>query len=193
VFISSATVYADPDAPIIGEEAALGGSTLGGTYALTKLLAEDALGRLAALGLRRAVVRPSSLYGYGLPSGKTARRFLERAAAGEAITLQPPVDDRVDMIHAADVARAVLLILQRRAWEVFNVASGVATSVRELAESCVAVAERGSVRVESSDAPARPSRTRFALDTARARERLGWSPLYDLRAGLTLMQREQCQ
>lgn len=187
VFISTAAVYAHPGADRLSEDATLGWSGLGGFYALTKLLAEDALGRLTAHGLQRAVVRPSSLYGAGLPAGKMVSAFLKTARAGGTIAVAAPADDGVDMIHAGDVARAVVAILRADAWDVFNVATGSVVSIRDVATACVEAAGRGAVACADLTPAIRSPAIRFRLDTSRARAVLDWAPVINLRTGLSMM------
>lgn len=187
VHISSSTVYADTTSADITEDAPLGWSGLGGAYGFSKLLAEDAFRHLAEQGLKVAVVRPSSLYGCGLPGTKMMSHFLATAREGRAIELISPVDDKVDFIHALDVARAIVAILAANAWATFNIASGCTVSIKGLAEACIAVAGRGSIVIAEDKVQARDPMTRFALNTDFARSRLGWHPSLELRQGLQLM------
>ncbi len=190
VHVSGAITYTEHDCIELDEDAPTGGSILGGFYGLSKLLGEDALGRLRQQGLKLAIVRPSSIYGFGLPVTKMVSRFLATASAGATIELVPPVNDRIDFVHAADVALAILAILRSEAWETFNIASGCPLSVRELAEACVSVAGRGNIRVDQGQTPQHDPVTRFALDIGRAKRRLGWQPQLDIRQGLSVMLRE---
>lgn len=193
IYISTSTVYAEPNARGLKEEAELGWSGLGGFYSLTKLLAEDALNRLRDSGLKFAIVRPSSLYGFGLPDDKTISRFLSAAKAGAAITLSPPVHDRIDFVQAADVSRAIMAILEADAWDIFNIASGNPISVKELAEACVSAAGKGSILFADGDSDMREPITRFALDISRARSVLGWQPKLGISQGLSMMMHESAQ
>ena len=190
VHVSGAITYTEHDRRELDEDAPTGGSMLGGFYGLSKLLGEDAFGRLRQQGLKLAIVRPSSLYGFGLPETKMISRFLAMSSAGATIELIPPVYDRIDFVHAADVALAILAILRSEAWETFNIASGCPLSVRELAEACVSVAGRGNIRVDQGQTPQHDPITRFALDIGRAKRRLGWQPQLDIRQGLSMMLRK---
>lgn len=190
VHISSSTVYDDVTSSDISEEAPLGWSKSGNFYGLTKLLAEDVLNRLRQRGLKLSVVRPSSLYGYGLPSDKIVSAFLAKAREGETIKLDPPIDDRVDFIHAADVSCAIMAILKAEAWDIFNVASGRAVSIKEMAEACVLAIGKGSLLINQNKVQLRDPITRFALNTDRARSRLGWQPVLDIKQGLRMMHQE---
>jgi UDP-glucose 4-epimerase len=186
IHVSSSTVYADPRQECLPEEAVLGWSGVGGFYALTKLLAEDVLARLAQRGLRLAVVRPSSLYGHGLPGGMI-RRFLTAARAQEVITLTEPVDDRIDFIHASDLGRAIIAILRKEAWDTYNIASGQLTSLLELAEACILATNSKSTIARLRQGNARPPTTQFGLNIDRAKSRLDWKPRCDLHQGLRRM------
>jgi UDP-glucose 4-epimerase len=190
VHISGAIVYAEHDREGLTEDAELGWSGLGGFYGFSKLLSEDVFKRLAQQGLNLAVVRPTSIYGYGLSADKMACHFLTMAKEGKAIELAHPVDDRVDFIHAADVALAILAILEADAWDTFNIASGHAISIRELAEACVLVAGRGSVLINEDLAQTRDPIIRYALNIDRAKNKLGWHPQFDIERGLRMMFQE---
>lgn len=110
-------------------------------------------------------------------------QFLSMAGSGGNIEVAPPAHDRVNVVHAADVATAALQALSRRATGIYNIAGPETPTIVEVAELCVEVTNSGSVRV--TDAPAnRPPIVRFDLDTTSARIELGFEPGIDLRDGL---------
>lgn len=187
VFISGAIVYADSLALEQQENAPLGWRGLGGFYGFSKLLAEDVLMRLRQQGLKLAIVRPTSIYGFGITADKMVARFLAIAKAGDAINLTQPVLDRVDLIHAADVSRAVVAVLERGCWDTFNLSSGNPISVQELAEACVEVASGGRVSVSGEIPPGYIPSTRYSLDSALARRCLGWQAAIDVKQGLKMV------
>lgn len=187
VYISSATVYADPNLVGIKEEASLGWSGLGGFYSMTKLISEDIFRREKMAGLQCAILRPSSIYGVGLFREKMVNSFITKAVAGETIELTEPVNDSVDLIHAADVANSIVRVLYTKSWETFNLAAGRLTSILELANACVIVAENGRVQVKASSNSRRVAETRFGLSCDRAKRLLDWRPHIGLTVGLTAM------
>ena len=75
VFLSSAAVYEDPHASKITETNPKVVNGFGGFYGYSKLAAENILNHLSAEGLKCIVLRPSSLYGYGLPSEKIIQHY----------------------------------------------------------------------------------------------------------------------
>lgn len=191
VHISGAIVYANPFLPIQDESAPLGWSGLGGFYGLSKLLAEDVLLRLRQQGLKLAVLRPTSIYGHGMDERKIVRRFLSLASANSVIELIEPIEDRVDLIHAADVARAVVAVLRCKFWDTLNLASGEPISIKVLAETCLEVSGCGQIGI-TGHAPSdyRPKVT-YSLDIARAEECLGWTPVIGINRGMKMLLNKQ--
>src|SRR5205085_5928207 len=99
-----------------------------GLYGLSKLLAEQLLDSLVGQGLKLCVLRPSSIYGAGMPETRMVASMLARARRNEEIRLTPPVQDRINLVHASDVAAAAVAALKAEAWEIFNVAGPKAVS-----------------------------------------------------------------
>ncbi|BAV33519.1 UDP-glucose 4-epimerase [Sulfuricaulis limicola] len=187
VHVSGAIVYAEQDRENIDESAPTGYTGFGGFYGLTKVLAEDIFQRLQQRGLQAAVLRPSSIYGAGLSPTKMLRKFLATAAAGGTIELVPPIEDRIDLIHAADVAAAVAAVLKTGAWTTFNLASGHPSTVREIADACLAVTGKGDIQVRGDVKNARTPGVRFSLNCERANRALGWSPGVSLHQGMAAL------
>jgi len=87
-----------------------------------------------------------------------------------------------DFVYVGDVADAFVRALGRGSHTVFNIGTGLETTVIELWESCArAVGHTGEMRF----APHRPGELeRIALDWTRAQKRLGWKPSVTLDAGV---------
>ena len=189
VFLSGAAVYGD-GAGVAHESDPVSAMPAGGLYGLSKALGEQVLTYCAAQGLALTILRATAIYGWGLAETKTVPGFLARAHAGQAITLQPPADDRVDMVHAADVAAALLAALNAGARGVFNIGGPALVSFRELAETCCAVAGAGTVTVAPDPASRSPA-DRFAVDMSAAARAFGYAPRVGLSQGLTMLDRRQ--
>lgn len=188
LFLSGAAVYGDVTAPA-RESDPVAALPVGGLYGLTKALAEGVLIQLAAAsGLRLAVLRASSIYGWGLGPAKLVSALLAKAQAGEAIELHPPADDRVNLVHAADVAWAMVAAATRGATGIFNIGGPAQVSMLELAQACVQAAGAGSVTVSEQEAGRGPH-NRFPLDLSKAQSQLGYGPGIDLVTGLTMQMR----
>jgi nucleoside-diphosphate-sugar epimerase len=66
VFLSGSTVYANQNKSGIKENDKKTYNGFGGFYGFTKLLAEEIFQHLRKEGLKLTILRPSSIYGYGL-------------------------------------------------------------------------------------------------------------------------------
>jgi UDP-glucose 4-epimerase len=183
VYISGAIVYGDPNSQNIKESSHKGWNELGGFYGLSKLLADDLLVREMKAGLKVSILRPSSIYGFGLRADKTITSFLNEISNNRPIILKQPIDDCIDFIHAADVSSAISLVIKKEEWTVFNLSSGDCTSMIDLANECVSVCGFGSIEI-SSEAISNEPVSRFNLDNTLARDKLSWSPVVGLHEGV---------
>lgn len=139
-------------------------------------------------GLDYVALRYFNVYGPRLamrgPHTEVLIRWMERIEAGAAPIIFGDGSDVVDFVEISDVARANLLAAEWPATDqVFNVGSGVPTTLGHLAETLLEV--MGS-SLEPEYAPARavnPVPVRLA-DTTLAREQLGFEARVSLSEGL---------
>jgi UDP-glucose 4-epimerase len=153
-------------------------------YGVSKLAAEEYLAAYARLyGQGHVSLRYGNVYGprqdpYGEAGVVTI--FLGRLAAGERASIFGDGRQTRDYVYVGDVARATLAAVGREG--VFNVGTGIETSVLELYELCRRVA--GS-ELEAEPADARLGEIqRSVLDASRAERELGWRPEVSLEDGL---------
>ena len=135
-------------------------------------------------GSAHVVLRFANVYGprqSAALEGGVIAIFLERLAAGEPTTIFGDGTNTRDFVHVDDVVRALLLAGGRRGG-VFNVGTGIETSVSELHELCE--------QAVGVDAPAvhGPPRAgdahRSVLDTSRAAAELGFTAEVALGPGI---------
>lgn len=111
-------------------------------------------------------------------------RWMERIAAGEPPLILGDGTQTMDFVYVTDIARANLLAAQASATDrVYNIASGVETSLNELAEALLEV--MGS-HLKPEYGPARKVNavTRRLADVDAARRDLRFSAETDLKQGL---------
>jgi UDP-glucose 4-epimerase len=153
-------------------------------YGIAKLAGEEYLAGWNRLrGTRHTALRFGNVYGprqeTGLEGGVVAI-FLNAMAGGDETTIFGDGSQRRDFVYVDDVVQGVLAASGRGG--VFNVGSGVDTSVLELHERCRAVSGDGR---EPHFAPAREGDLlRSALDISHAERELGWKPAVGLDEGL---------
>ena len=112
-------------------------------------------------------------------------RWMERLEAGQAPIVFGDGRQTLDLVHVRDVARANILGAKLDVSdEVFNVASGIETSLAQLAQSLASVMARNELRPEyAPERAVNPVRRRLA-STERAERMLGFRPSVTLEDGL---------
>lgn len=142
LYISSDSVYADDASPVTERSCCQPSTMHGMMHAARELILKSE----AKTPL--AVLRPSLLYGARDPhNGYGPNRFRRLAEKGETITLFGEGEERRDHVYIDDVARLAALVVLRRSRGVLNVATGISTSFREVADMVVALAKKpGQIR-----------------------------------------------
>ncbi len=189
VFISGATVYERPNETRIHEDDPKTGHGDFGFYGYSKHLAETAMSYLVHEGLQLVTLRPSSIYGPGMHPSRRLPRLIAHAQQDEELRISPPFEDRVDLVFAADVADACFLALRKGAWGTFNIGSGCAPTMLEVAETVVRAVGKGRVVTEGGTTASRPT-LRFDLDFGKASKTFGYEPRYPFEDGLREMLKE---
>lgn len=172
VFVSSAVVYG-PDGARPFTEADEPKPV--GAYAQLKLAAEAAFQRPP-----HVVARLSNVYGVGMSKVNVLSDVLRQVGQDGPVRLRDLAPVR-DYVHVDDVARALALLCLRDVSGVFNVSSGVGTSVLDLARAVLTAAGQPERVVEgpSSTTPSRLVLAAGALEAA-----VGWRAGTAVTAGL---------
>jgi UDP-glucose 4-epimerase len=191
IYISGAIVYADPYASYQSESGQTGWNALGGYYGFSKLLGERILSKLREQGLRLCILRPSSIYGYGLPKQKMVTRLINAAARNETVEINEPLNQRIDLVHASDVAAATLSVIKNEFWGTINVSAGKTTSITEIAEACLNVTGKGVIVRKGLPNHEEKIREIFSLNIELAGKEIQWAPKIEISAGLAMMIRQQ--
>lgn len=159
-------------------------------YGISKL-AVELLGRSYGElhGTECIHVRTSWVYGPDLPRARIPKTIVEAAVNGTPLHLPAGGDFTVDHTHVDDAAAGVLAALDAEShpYDVYNIGSGEALSLREIVEIVKELVPGADVSVGPGNylhdgrIPAVP---KGALDITRARTVLGYAPRYGIRAGL---------
>jgi UDP-glucose 4-epimerase len=156
-------------------------------YGISKLAGEEYVGGWNRLfGTTHVALRFANVYGprqeASLEGGVVAI-FLERLAAGEDTTIFGDGGQTRDFIYVGDVVRGVLAAVGHEGG-IYNIGTGVETSVNELHAVCRRVT---GIERESSYAEARPGDIRRSVtDPTLAARELDWRSEKSLEEGLRL-------
>lgn len=185
VFVSSAAVYGSsevvPKVETMRPEPA-------SPYATTKMVGEFACQEISQLKpMETVVLRIFNAYGPrqdpGAPYAGVIAKFTSAVARGNGIEIYGDGDQTRDFLYVADAAEAMELAAERPvAGQVFNIGSGAATTVNEVARL---LSEVTSKPLKASRKDVRPGDVRHSrADIARAMDRLGFAPKTSLREGI---------
>jgi UDP-glucose 4-epimerase len=156
-------------------------------YGTSKLAGEEYLATWNRLyGMGNVVCRLANVFGpRQLPKleGGVVAIFLDRMREGAPTTIFGDGSQTRDFVYVGDVALG-LIAASAGGRGVYNLGTGVATSVLELHRRC---AEAAGVATEPALVEPRPGDLLHSvLDVSRARRELGWQPRVELQQGLAL-------
>jgi UDP-glucose 4-epimerase len=187
VYASSASIYGNPRTLPINEEDGVAALS---PYAVSKLTGEQyCLAFYESYGVPAAIVRYSNVYGPGQrldnPYCGVVTRFFASAAAGRPMQIHGDGQQTRDYTFVDDAIAATVLAgaHPRAEGEVFNVATGIETSVVDLARG-IADAVGVAPTVEHVDRRDIDNIRRRALNIEKIRRMLRWAPQVPLEAGL---------
>ncbi len=154
-------------------------------YGASKLAGEAyCLAYQGSWGIETVALRFGNVYGpFSAHKGSVVAKFIKDLNAAGRVTIDGSGEQTRDFIYAEDLCDALLLALKRPAsGEIFQIATGIETSIAELARHLSSVAKRD---LQVAHAPARIGdvQRNYSL-IAKARQILGWEPKTSLAEGL---------
>jgi len=191
VFASSTAVYGDAKTLPVQENIALNPIS---PYAASKVAGEAYCSAFAnCFGLETVSLRFFNIYGLrseNSPYSGVITKFLQKIIKAEDLTIDGDGEQTRDFIHVSDIVKAVILALEKQGakGEVFNVCTGVPTSVNQLAATLkTATGKNPTIK----HGPARLGDIRNSYgDPTKAVENLGFRASIDLTRGLQMLFQE---
>jgi len=186
VYTSSFSVY--------GSSTKLLASESDPTYLLSNYAASKLLGENYTLiynknyEIATSSVRYSNVYGYGQsprnPYCGVLGKFVHNALTNEALSVFGDGEQTRDYTFITDAIDATILaaVHPKALGDVFNVGTGVETSVNELAE--IIANHVGNVEVLNVPERDIDNIRRRSIDIEKIHQRLGWSPKVNIKKGI---------
>ncbi len=188
VFASSTAVYGDAKTLPVKEDTVLKPIS---PYAASKAAGEAYCSVFAGCyGLDAVALRFFNVFGLGNennPYSGVITKFLRKALNGEVLTVDGDGEQTRDFIYVSDVADAIICALIGKALkgEVFNVCTGVPTSINQLVEAVKSVTGKN---LQVTHGPARQGDIRYSYgDAAKSAEKLKFKSSVSLSTGLGLL------
>ncbi len=183
IFISTSAVYGEPICLPIDEGHPLNPTT---PYGITKVAGEQFVRFFGeAYGLDWIILRCGNAYGPRQnPRGEAGviSIFTRRLLAGETCKITWNGEQSKDYVYVSDLARANMLALRRGSKGVYNIGTGIETSVnhifRILARKIDPTAQPVHVPKRAGDIAS------IYFDSTTARRELGWEAMVKLEEGM---------
>jgi UDP-glucose 4-epimerase len=175
VFTSSAAVYGDVEEPV-SEEAPPKPFSV---YGHTKLLGETLLENSGVPSLVFRIFNAYGRTGAGVGTYGVVDRFLKNLKEGKPLEIYGDGKNVRDFIHVRDVANAIALSVEKDVdgVNVFNLGTGRATTIYELANLVLKLSNQGRVVMH----PPRQGDIKYSVaDISKAARELGFKPTVTL-------------
>jgi len=154
-------------------------------YGASKLAGEAyCLAYHGSWGLQTVALRFANVYGpFSLHKHSVIAEFMSATKAGRSVTIDGDGSQTRDFIYVADLCRAIsLALLAKTGGEVFQIATGVETSVARLA-GLIQHTVDGTMHVVHGPARQGDVKRNYS-EIAKARRLLSWHPAVALAEGL---------
>ncbi|WP_091736637.1 NAD-dependent epimerase/dehydratase family protein [Marininema mesophilum] len=183
VYASSAAIYGNPEYLPLDENHPVRPLS---PYGISKFTPESYLKIYNDLyGLHYTAFRYANVYGVRqLPGGEAGviPTLMNKVIDGETFTIDGDGDQSRDFIDVEDVARANIFALEKGNNEIFNLGTGLRTTLNDL----IAIMEEIlGEKIETVHGPDRSGDIKHSyFDIQYVTDTLGWSPQVDLKKGL---------
>lgn len=169
VYASTWEVYGEPEYEPIDEKHP---TMPDHPYSITKLAGESLLLAATRLdGVDAAALRLGTAYGSGLRPNSVFRIFIDKARAGETITVQGDGSQGRQFTHSSDIARAFELAARSDVRGIpINIVGPEIVTIKELADT---VAQHFGISIQYGD-PRLGDVPSALVSSERAAETLGW-------------------
>ncbi len=182
VYLSGANILSADAGEAVTERAAIG-CEHAPAYLGSKVMGEIFANAGRCDQMAVSVLRPTSVYGPGMPAQSSVARFLNQLGRGEPVTIRNPLY-RADLVKVDDVAAAIVESIRRRHDGTLNIGSGSAHGLVELATIICQITGQAEslIRVEVTEGE--PLSPGFPpVDISRARQEIAYLP-QSLRQGI---------
>ena len=173
VYCSSSIVYGDQGTELYGENMPTYADDI---YSTAKLENEERV--LCSGGV---VVRFSNVIGNGMSRNTVLSDILKQLSGKDSLTIHD-VKPIIDFIWVDDAVDAIVSLLQKDTSGIYNIGSGVATSINKLIETVLNIAEQHGRKIKSTIK--NPDYSYSVLNVEQIKKVTGWKPKYTLSQSL---------
>ena len=189
VYISGSVVYEKHKIPNKENSKILKNSK--NSYINSKIIFEKKLLSLKRKGLKLTILRPSSLYGWGLGPKKIICKFISKVKNKKNITIENVKKSKINLIHAYDVANFIYLIIKKNITGIFNIGNQT-TNLYEVAKK-VKLLLKSKIKIFLISTKNISAKTnQLSVITSKATKKTKWRPVISLHKGIKCTIGKKC-
>ncbi len=180
VYASSVSVYGSLGNGIVAEDVPANPNN---PYSMGKYFGELICQHYQKAGFPIAILRISAPYGFGMHD-TVVKKFLMKAMISQELPLFREGNHSQDFVYVKDIVEGIALACKAKANGVFNISSGKAVSMKELAETVLKIVpySRSKILHIPQDDPEKDYKVAYSYE--RARHAFGYEPKYSIEMGL---------
>ncbi len=186
IYISGAIVYENKIKKKIKETSKIKNFFLKDYYGKSKKNCDNYLKRKIQLGDKVSILRPTSIYGYGLKKDKIIIKLIKLSKFNQPIILSEPFE-KINFIHANDVANAVYKIIKKKQYKIFNLGSKMLYSIKDLSKILIKINKSKSKLQIYSSSKKIKYLYKYNVSSNKAKLNLGWKTKIPINKGLKLI------
>jgi len=160
-------------------------------YCNSKIICEKKILSYKNKGLNLTIFRPSSIYGWGLNSSKVISKILNFSKKNKTIKIYNVEETFVNLIHAHDVSRAIIIALKKRILGIYNLGNFKLSNFYDIARESNKL-HRRKKKIELIQERKIFLIKKLNVNFQKAKKFLNWIPGISLRKGLFLTTSKKC-
>jgi len=186
VYISGAIVYENKIRKKIKETSKIKNSFFKDYYGESKKDCDNYLKKKIKSGDKVSILRPTSIYGYGLKKDKIILKLIKLSKLNQPIRLVKPFE-KINFIHANDVANAVFKTIKKKQYKIFNLGSKMLYSIKDLSKILIKINNSKSKLQIYGNNKKLKYLYKYNVTSNKAKVNLGWISRISINKGLKLI------
>lgn len=188
IYISGAIIYKDKGKKKIKEISYLKSKFFKDFYGNSKKNCDLYLQKKIKSGNKISILRPSSIYGFGLDKSKIINQLIKLTKSNKDIRLYGPFE-KINLIHAIDVAQAIYKTIVKKKYKVFNIGSNKLYSIKDLSKILIKIVKSKSKLIIKKSM--NNSNYKYNISSLEAKKNLQWSSKVSIINGLKLLMQKK--
>ncbi len=188
IYISGAIIYKDKGKNKIKEISYLKTKFFKDFYGSSKKNCDIYLQKKIKSGNKISILRPSSIYGFGLDKNKIINQLIKSTKSNKDIRLYGPFE-KINLIHAIDVAQAIYKTIVKKKYKIFNIGSNKLYSIKDLSKILIKIVKSKSKLIIKKSMNI--SNYKYNISSLEAKKNLQWSSKVSIINGLKLLMQKK--